>query len=167
MAQTVEQCCREFLATEDLDPFTEGKIRRHHRRSTLVAVGEDAEQQLCADPIERHKSELIDLCCASHKSMSLATSATTRVTPISSLRSSHVATSRSPSSSPPTRPSPNGQRSFPAPPRSSPSSIDSCTAASSSRSKATSYRLKESKEQARQSAAQRKSAATRRSTKTS
>ena len=52
MAQTVEQRCGELLVAEDLDPFTEREIRRHHRRSTLVAIGEDAEEQLCADPIE-------------------------------------------------------------------------------------------------------------------
>ena len=48
MAQTVEQRCGELLVAEDLDPFTEREIRRHHRRSTLVAIGEDAEEQLCA-----------------------------------------------------------------------------------------------------------------------
>ena len=59
--EAIEQRRSELLiAGEDRDPFCERKIRGHHRGSPLVAVGDQIEEQLAADPIEGHEAELVD-----------------------------------------------------------------------------------------------------------
>ena len=61
MGETIEQRGRQlFVAGKDGDPFSEGEIRGDDGRSPLVAVGEEIEEQLAADAVERDEAELVD-----------------------------------------------------------------------------------------------------------
>jgi hypothetical protein len=72
--QAIEQCGGELVvAGKDRDPFGEGEIRGDHDRPPLVAIGEQIEEQLAADAVERYEAQFIDLCGAPHKSMKSAT----------------------------------------------------------------------------------------------
>jgi hypothetical protein len=63
MGQTVQQRGRElFVAREDRDPLREREVAGDHGRPTLVAIREQVEQQLAADPIEVNEPQLVDLC---------------------------------------------------------------------------------------------------------
>ena len=57
MRQAIEQRGRElFVAGKDGDPFGEGEIRGDDGGAPLVAIGEQIEEQLAADAIERARS---------------------------------------------------------------------------------------------------------------
>jgi len=59
--QAIEQRGRElFVAGEDRDPFGEGEIRGDDDRPPLVAVGEQVEEQLATDAVERDEAQLVD-----------------------------------------------------------------------------------------------------------
>jgi hypothetical protein len=61
MREAIEQGGRELLVAGKYgDPFRKREIRRHHRGPALVAVGDQIEEQLAADPIEWHEAELVD-----------------------------------------------------------------------------------------------------------
>src|SRR5262245_59488566 len=61
MGQTVEQRGREFfIAGEDGHPFGKREVGRDHRCAALVPVGDQIEEQLAADALERDKAELVD-----------------------------------------------------------------------------------------------------------
>ncbi len=45
---------------EDLGPACERQIRRHHEAAALVALADEAEQQVGADLVERHISQFVD-----------------------------------------------------------------------------------------------------------
>lgn len=60
VGKPVEERDREFLITENADPFTEGQVCRHHCRAPLIAFGEDVEKQLSSGAIERNKPQLVE-----------------------------------------------------------------------------------------------------------
>ena len=61
MRQAIEQRGRELLvAGEDRDPFGEGEIRRDDGGPSLVAIGDQIEEQLAADAVEGHEAQLVD-----------------------------------------------------------------------------------------------------------
>src|ERR1700722_5742144 len=53
VGQAVQKRRRHPLALEDLVPLAEGEVARHQDAATLVAVGEDSEQEL--DPASAHR----------------------------------------------------------------------------------------------------------------
>src|SRR3954468_2902280 len=53
VGQAVQERCRHPLALEDLVPLAERKVARHQDAPTLVAVGEDSEQEF--DPASAHR----------------------------------------------------------------------------------------------------------------
>ncbi len=60
MRQAIEQRRRELLvAGKHGDPFGKCEIGRHDGRSTFVAIGDQIKEQLAADPVERHESDLV------------------------------------------------------------------------------------------------------------
>ena len=57
MRQAIEQRGGElFVAGKDGDPFGEREIRGDDDRPPLIAVGEQIEEQLAADAVERARS---------------------------------------------------------------------------------------------------------------
>ena len=61
MRQAVEERGRELLvASEDGDPFRKFEVRRHDGGTAFVPVGDQIEEQLAADAIERDEAELVD-----------------------------------------------------------------------------------------------------------
>ena len=70
MGQAIEQRGREFLITgKDRDPLGKREIGCHDGGPALVPVGDQIEEELAADAVERDEAELIDLCGAPHKSI--------------------------------------------------------------------------------------------------
>src|SRR5207245_9701152 len=57
--KAVEQCRGHPLTLKDLSPLTEGQVARHEDAAPLVAVGEDAEQQLDATAAQRDVAQLV------------------------------------------------------------------------------------------------------------
>ena len=69
MREPIEERGGQFLiASKHRDPFSKGEIRRDDGRATLVAVGEQIEEELAPVSIERNEAELVDLCGPPHKS---------------------------------------------------------------------------------------------------
>ena len=61
MRQPVEQRGRQLLvAGKDGHPFGKGQVGRDDGRASLVPIGDQIEEQLAADAVERDKSELVD-----------------------------------------------------------------------------------------------------------
>ncbi len=58
--EAVEQRRGELLVAEDAYPLVEGEVGGDDRRATLVAVGEEVEQQLAAGALEGHEAEFVD-----------------------------------------------------------------------------------------------------------
>ena len=91
MREPVEQRRRQLLvAGEHGHPLGKREIGRDDRRASLVPIGDQIEQQLAADPVERDEPDLVDLCGAPHKS----TNATPAVmwSEVSSIRQKRAAT---------------------------------------------------------------------------
>ena len=69
MREPIEQCGGELLvAGKHGDPLGEGEIGGDDGGATLVAVGDQIEEQLAADAVEGYEAQLIELCGAPHKS---------------------------------------------------------------------------------------------------
>ena len=61
MRQAIRQCGRElFIAAKDRDPLGKREICRHDCRSALVPIGDQIEEQLAADTVEGHETQLVD-----------------------------------------------------------------------------------------------------------
>ena len=61
MRQSIEERGGELLVPgEDGNPFGKREIGRDDRRSALVPIGDQIEEQLAADAVERDKPELVD-----------------------------------------------------------------------------------------------------------
>lgn len=61
MGQPIEERGGQLLvAREDGRPFGKCEVGRHDCRPSLVAVGDQIEEQLAADAVEGHKPELVD-----------------------------------------------------------------------------------------------------------
>src|ERR1700730_9265058 len=58
VGQAVQERRRHPLALEDLVPLAEGQVARHQDAATLVAVGEDPEQEFDASATHRDVSQL-------------------------------------------------------------------------------------------------------------
>ena len=59
--QAVQQRRRQFLvAGEDRDPFRKREVAGDHGGASLVPIRDEIEEQLAADPVERHEAELVD-----------------------------------------------------------------------------------------------------------
>jgi hypothetical protein len=59
VGQSVEQCRRHPFPLEDLVPLAERQVRRHQQAASLVAIPEDAEQQLDSATAHRHVPQLV------------------------------------------------------------------------------------------------------------
>src|SRR6266699_5134414 len=60
MRQAIEQRRRELLvARKHGDPFGECEIRSHDRGPSFVAIGDQIEEELTADALKRHESDLV------------------------------------------------------------------------------------------------------------
>ena len=60
MGQAVQESAGEPLGAEDLCPLVEGQVGGDEDRSSLVALAEDLEQQLCAGLGQRDEAEFVD-----------------------------------------------------------------------------------------------------------
>jgi hypothetical protein len=61
VGEPIEQRGRQLLvAGEDGHPFGKGEIGRDHGRPSLIPVGDQIEEQLAADAVEGHESQLVD-----------------------------------------------------------------------------------------------------------
>src|SRR5665811_753864 len=60
VGQAVQQRSSQLLITEDLHPLRERQVRRHQRGMSLVAVGQQVEEQLAAVALERYESEFVN-----------------------------------------------------------------------------------------------------------
>ena len=69
--QPVEQSGGELLIAEDLDPFAECQIGRDERRTALVAIGQQIEEQFTALSLEWHETQFVELCGAPHNSINV------------------------------------------------------------------------------------------------
>lgn len=62
MREPIEKGRRQLLvAAEDLYPLAEGEIGRHDDAPSLVAFGQQVEEQLATGAIERNEAELVEL----------------------------------------------------------------------------------------------------------
>ncbi len=52
---------------KDLTPSCEALVRRHQDRSALVAARHELKEEVCAEPLDREVSDLVELCGAPHK----------------------------------------------------------------------------------------------------
>src|SRR5271168_3449468 len=59
VGETVQECRGHPLSLEDLVPLAERQIARHQDAATLVAVGEDPEQQLDSPSAHRDVAQLV------------------------------------------------------------------------------------------------------------
>ena len=57
--ESVEKRCGEFFGTEDLHPLAEGKVAGDDGGAPLVAIGEEVEEKLRLDFVERDEAELV------------------------------------------------------------------------------------------------------------
>ena len=61
MREAVEERGRQLLvARKHGDPLGKGQIGRDDRGASLVSIGDEIEEQLAADAIERDKSQFVD-----------------------------------------------------------------------------------------------------------
>ena len=60
VGQAVQESAGEPLGAEDLGPLVEGQVGGEEDRSSLIALAEDLEQQLCAGLGQRDEAELVD-----------------------------------------------------------------------------------------------------------
>jgi hypothetical protein len=69
VSESIEQGRRELLVTgEDLHPLGKREVGRDDDAASLVAFGEQVEEELAADAIEGDEAEFVELCGAPHKS---------------------------------------------------------------------------------------------------
>jgi hypothetical protein len=69
VSEPVEQRGSELLvAPEDFDPFGEGEVGSDDHAASLVALGQQVEEQLAAGAVEGHEAQLVELCGAAHDS---------------------------------------------------------------------------------------------------
>src|SRR4051794_38916400 len=59
VGQTVQERRRHPLALEDLVPLAEGQVARYQDAATLVAIGEDSEQEFDPSAAHRDVSQLV------------------------------------------------------------------------------------------------------------
>jgi len=75
MREAIQQRRRQlFVAGEHGHPLGKREIGGDDRRASLVPVGDQIEQQLAADAVERDEPDLVDLCGAQHKSTNAVSS---------------------------------------------------------------------------------------------
>ena len=59
VGQAIEQSGGQLLVAEDLDPFAESQIGGDDSSASLIALGEQVEEQLATSTLERHEAQLV------------------------------------------------------------------------------------------------------------
>jgi len=59
VGQAIEQSGGQLLVAEDLDLFAESQIGGDDSRASLIALGEQVEEQLATGTLERHEAQLV------------------------------------------------------------------------------------------------------------
>ena len=58
--QTINQCCRQAVITQDGIPLAELQIGGDNNALPFISPGYNVEQQLCPVPVQGHKTEFVD-----------------------------------------------------------------------------------------------------------
>ena len=94
--KAVQQGCRDHGIAEDLPPFGKAAVGGQNHGAAFVAGIDQLEEQVAGTRADAEVADLIDLCCAQHKSMSWVTCRLNPMPPTCSFNSLAAATSVAP-----------------------------------------------------------------------